>query len=415
MTDTPALPLDLLTEGPFLSHTPHTATHTAQLAGGFVGALHAYVVSTSRKESTEPPTSDDSIGDVMVAYKLLNDNEFGRAGSIKHGSAREALFYAGIANELRPALGFLIPAVYGARGVMESGDYEIALEFLAPDTAFLSVVAMGNQFKDMPAPGVAPAHDAYLADHNLGDLFSLVARAAAKLHAATWRDASLLKVPYLRGAPYYGDDEAEAGRVKWENVMADVARGWASAREPLDASGLYPRLIAAMDASLAASSWDRFRTAYAKLIDDGPFALGHGDFHGHNVFVRNDVGSGEWEVTLLDWAVVGPTHPMADLTQLVISDAPPALRREHEHAYVRAYWEALTAAGVDPAAFTFDDAWLAYRAGWGVGRWLWMIGVLGLFSLPDAIYGYFAAQVEAFLADHADVAPADNVYLIHCL
>jgi hypothetical protein len=193
----------------------------------------------------------------------------------------------------------------------------------------------------------------------------------------------------------------------WEASMAFARDGWVNGREAGVAAGVKMDSLVSdvVSASFAKTNWEAFQDELKTI----PLALVHGDFHPSNIVLRQPPQPYEAEpesvkVLLVDWEVVGVGSGAQDIGQFMISHAAPASRRTYEADMLSTYQSALKAHGVDadPALIKRE-----YVNG-GVGRWVWMLGVLFGMKLPVPVLQFFHDQVHAFLLDHgvsADNAP----------
>jgi len=213
-------------------------------------------------------------------------------------------------------------------------------------------------------------------------------RLAAHIHAATWRDDSLIHLDWLRTARWRRGEDREA----WEAVQQAYKAGWAACRAREDLKDIWDsHLVACMDSALEKASWDGFQ---ARLQSE-PWCFLHGDFHPGNV-LRLEDGS----IKFVDWEMVALGSGPKDVAQFLISHPSPALRRAEEKGLVDGYIatlrEGLAANGV-PEVPTSDELWQMYRD--GVAWWLSML-VIMLPYTPVPMSRFFHDQVAAFLHDH---------------
>ena len=113
---------------------------------------------------------------------------------------------------------------------------------------------------------------------------------------------------------------------------------------------------------------DNYRSV-ARLIDERPQTVMHGDAHPGNVYFRDGAAG------LLDWQAVRRGHPGRELAYTLVTSMTPADRRQHQHDLLDVYRRAL-AAGAGPQ-LDRDGMWLRYRQG--------------------ALYPYVAALITAGL------------------
>jgi hypothetical protein len=99
---------------------------------------------------------------------------------------------------------------------------------------------------------------------------------------------------------------------------------------------------------------DNYR-AVAKLIDEQPNTVMHGDAHPGNVYFRNG------EAGLLDWQAVRRGHPGRELSYTLVTGMTTADREACQRDLLTTYRRALAAAG--GPELNGDDLWLRYRQG----------------------------------------------------
>ncbi|OBI78222.1 phosphotransferase [Mycobacterium sp. E740] len=113
---------------------------------------------------------------------------------------------------------------------------------------------------------------------------------------------------------------------------------------------------------------DNYR-AVARLIDEPPHTVMHGDAHPGNVYFRGDVAG------LLDWQAVRRGHPSRELAYTLVTSMTPEDRRTHQRDLLDLYRQTLTACG--GPQLDRDELWHRYRQG--------------------ALYAYVAALITAGL------------------
>lgn len=99
---------------------------------------------------------------------------------------------------------------------------------------------------------------------------------------------------------------------------------------------------------------DNYR-AVAKLIDEQPNTVTHGDAHPGNVYFRNG------EAGLLDWQAVRRGHPGRELSYTLVTGMTTAGRRSCQRDLLAIYRRSLAAAGGPDLGA--DELWLRYRQG----------------------------------------------------
>jgi Phosphotransferase enzyme family len=107
--------------------------------------------------------------------------------------------------------------------------------------------------------------------------------------------------------------------------------------------------------------------AVARLIDEPPHTVMHGDAHPGNVYFRNGVAG------LLDWQAVRRGHPARELAYTLVTSMTTADRQASERELLDDYRRALASAG--GPELDRDDLWDRYR--------------------QAALYAYVAALITA--------------------
>ncbi|WP_172800625.1 phosphotransferase [Mycobacterium sp. IS-1496] len=107
--------------------------------------------------------------------------------------------------------------------------------------------------------------------------------------------------------------------------------------------------------------------AVARLIDEPPHTIMHGDAHPGNVYFRSGAAG------LFDWQALRRGHPSRELAYTLVTSMTPADRQESQRDLLDTYREALAAAG--GPELDRDDLWHRYR--------------------QAALYAYVAALITA--------------------
>ena len=119
--------------------------------------------------------------------------------------------------------------------------------------------------------------------------------------------------------------------------------------------------------------------AVARLIDEPPHTVMHGDAHPGNVYFRNGAAG------LLDWQAVRRGHPGRELAYTLVTGMTPADRRAHQRDLLDTYRRALAASG--GPELDRDELWDRYCTG--------------------ALYAYVATLITAGMGG----MQADNIAL----
>jgi Ecdysteroid kinase-like family len=228
---------------------------------------------------------------------------------------KESRFYELIA----PSVDVPLAVAYHNDARPDSGEYILLLEDLGDMRA-------GDQ--------LAPISDAEIVDI-LGHL--------AGLHAAWWNDPKL--VEFAAWLPGVGSPFFEIVK----GAFFDQA-----SRYPWDKEHLVPSWVGDM-VNLVMENYDEFLAA---MIGNGAETFVHGDFRIDNMMFGTPGSSRDF--ALLDFQISMRGNPMADVVYFLSGSLPIEQRRGNERGFVRAYHDALLAAGVD--GYSFERCWEDYVA-----------------------------------------------------
>lgn len=166
-----------------------------------------------------------------------------------------------------------------------------------------------------------------------------------------------------------GDD---AGQAIIEGLAGVHAQFWNDSRFDTELSWVQPAMRGAFGAKLIDNAREQFAADFppvfdelcllysehheriCELFDEGEQTLIHGDTHAGNQFM-----SAEGEVGLYDWAVISRSPGIRDVAIYLGNSCPTEVRRANQERWIRAYRDALVAAGVD--APSYDLLWERYR------------------------------------------------------
>lgn len=291
----------------YLSHLLGRSVTSVSIIGGDAG-------TSSRARMAL--TGDDVPRSVFV--KMPAETAATRLmGELGRLAATETRFYRELAPELTG-----VPASYGSVFDSTTGRFVLVLEDLAADSC---------EFPDTL--------------HPLGaDRAGLIVDLLARLHATFW----------------------------------DRVPGWLYTASGDTASLLTGRLLKTSSRRIAdrtdiAVGTGRFiddnYRAVARLIDEPPHTVMHGDAHPGNVYFRNGAAG------LLDWQAVRRGHPSRELAYTLVTSMTPDDRRTHQRELLDRYRQTLAACG--GPRLDRDELWHRYRQG--------------------ALYAYVAALITAGL------------------
>ena len=242
-----------------------------------------------------------------VATRLMS--EIGRLG------ATETRFY----RELSPQLSG-VPTCHGSAFDSMTGRYVLVLEDLPADEC---------EFPDTLNP-IEP------------DRAALIVELLAKVHATFWD----------RAPAWTYTASGDTASLVVGSMLKTAARRIA---ERTDIPVERGRFI------------DENYRAVARLIDEPPHTVMHGDAHPGNVYFRNG------EAGLLDWQAMRRGHPSRELAYTLVTAMTPADRRAHQRELLDVYRKALAAGGGPD--LDGEELWERFRQG--------------------AMYAYVAALITA--------------------
>jgi len=247
---------------------------------------------------------------------------------------------------------------------------------------------LGNQIWGLPEDFIPPLTKV----ETLRKAFSM----AAALHSKYWRSTELFKKPFLNNVTFYQGKE----RSRWEKGMQVLRERWELAKKTkVEGFEISEELRQIVDKSFQNTTWDKFQ---AHLKDEKtPWTLCHGDFHGSNMFCCEgvDQDKDDLDFVMIDWSEVGPFEPTLDISQMVVSDVPPELLKEHSRELVEFYWHELKKGGVDEESWTVEDCWKAFCRT-GAEKWIVFLPLLFTLNLPAVACKYFHDQTLSFIRNH---------------
>jgi hypothetical protein len=199
----------------------------------------------------------------------------------------------------------------------------------------------------------------------------------AKLHAATWQNASLASAEWVQS------------RIETYFLQRGVA----------DIQGNFDNGIGAgvpKEAQDAQRLVDCMHRLAIEAPKAEPWSLVHGDSHVGNLYL-----DGERRPSFVDWQMVqrGPWY--IDVGYHLASALTVEDRRQHEQDLVRHYLDELTALGIE--APSLADAWAGVRRGMVYGFFCWGITL----KVDPAITSILLTRLGTATADHDAFAALD--------
>ena len=203
---------------------------------GLVGSMTRVLIqynSESRKSGQNPAS---------LMLKMSNTHSKFSTRRIAMGGHREALFYSSdLASSLPQGC---LPKIIYSYGSGWLGEFVILMEDIKvrnPDAVGVNML-LGNQIWGVP-PSIKVRDDPI-------PLLKKMYAQAAEFHAAFWRDRTLLKQEWMKGAPWHNGQ----GRARWELALQRAVAAWerAKEREAKSKGGIKfsPKLLKIMDRSL---------------------------------------------------------------------------------------------------------------------------------------------------------------------
>lgn len=276
-----------------------------RIGTGQVGMCIRYVLELEGADDTTPRT--------LVGKFASDDPTSRQTGILLKNYIKEVSFY----RELVSRLSISTPRCYYADIEGDGPDFVLLLEDMAP-------AEQGDQLA-----GCSPE----------------IARAAVLelvgLHAPSWRDESL-RGPEWLGEP--SDFSVQMGRMLYKTNLAGFLERYGARLAP-DEAGIIE--------AAAESTGPPFQ-----LLGDA-WSLVHIDYRLDNLLI--DERTSPPRISVVDWQSVSLGSPLSDVSYFLGAGLVPEVRREHEESIVRAYYDALLAAGV--ADYAWEQCWRDYRVG----------------------------------------------------
>ncbi|MEM7080380.1 MAG: phosphotransferase [Pseudomonadota bacterium] len=278
----------------------------ARVGTGQVGMCQRYELRYAEPVPGAPAT--------LVA-KFASDDPTSRAtGVLLRNYIKEVSFY----QQMQGRLGIRTPKCYFADIVDEGPEFIVLMEDLAP-------AEQGNQLE-----GTSP------------DIARAAVLELVGLHAPGWRDHSLQDLRWL-----VGDDSAlekQHTNLYAHHLPSFIDRYGAHLSD--DQRRIIKRVGEAADTPLNGELPEHF-------------SLVHIDYRLDNMMIL-PVADG-YEITVVDWQSISLGAPLNDVAYFMGAGLLPEVRAEVEEDIVRAYHQALLAAGVERLGW--EECWHGYRRG----------------------------------------------------
>lgn len=291
----------------------------------------------------ELTSSDDTKESKTLVAKQVSPSELQLSRTL--GLAREAIFYEKLAPKIKipsskdrsdsssEQTDPCIPKIYYSSGDMNDGSKIVVMEDLSDgfvDSGILFGPGNPNNWKRDLIKKIADAFPtSVLTSFEVANQTFL---AIANVHAAFWRDTTLLGEDWLRGSSWIrGQDEdawwASQGmiRTQWKNYVSnynDEGIRW----DPL--------VWEIVDKAVKGISWELYRK---RLNENANFCLVHGDFWPGNIMISKE-SNGTQELRLLDWEMVGK---FISSEQLWIFRIKIRLATSHTHLLIHTIFQFL--------------------------------------------------------------------------
>jgi hypothetical protein len=268
---------------------------------------------------------------------------------------REVLFYRDIA----PTVGLRVPKGYVTEFDPETHHFALVMEDVSP-------AAGGDQVAGLPLEHTRLALDALAALH------------------ANWWDRPELKPLETAIQPF--------GEGPWVGTGAHVAAAW-PAFKPFLSARASPALVRIAE---------RIGSAIEPMMRDiarAPRTLCHGDFRADNLmFAQGEDGPA---LVTLDWQVAQQARGAVDVSQLLSISVTTELRRAHEGALLRGYFDKLLAGGVQ--GYAYDEFFHDYRRGLLIALFYAILsGGANDLTQPraEALFDSAVRRLDAVVEDH---------------
>lgn len=300
------------------------------------------------------PTTAEAITPVWLSSVLgtsVRSVEVSAVGTGQMGdSARLSLVYDDPAAPLPATMVVKLPAADPtSRATAVAGrSYEIEVRFyqqLAPHlpvrTArlFHADVEPGTADFVLVLEDLAPARQGDQLAGCSVDQAALAVTEVAKLHAPRWGDPGLAGIEWL--------DRRHARRAL--DPLTLMPQLWIGFTDRYG-DALDPEVIEVGERFIA-----RLATWYDRRPE--PWSIVHNDYRLDNLLFGDHAGGPP--IAVVDWQTTSHGPPVADVSYFVGAGLLPDQRRRHELDLVRAYHQAVTAAGVQ--GWSWDRCWEDYR------------------------------------------------------
>lgn len=279
--------------------------------------------------------------------------------------------------------------------------------------ALSSVLRMTNTELDFyrcvrnEVPSVAP--EAYGMVYGTGGRFLLLLE---DLGAGGGLTYSLADEAELRHFELLVDSLAHLHATYWESPRFGTDLGWVKPQRQRPGYGLLTTLFKACRRKILRSDRSipqpvrrltelltREAGTLARLFEQGPRTLAHGDTHTGNSFARADGTAG-----FLDWQVVHQVCGVRDVAYMLGTSLSTELRRKHERWLIERYVSRLAERGIHDLDYT--TAWELYRV-FAVDAWDAVVTTAAFAGLQEP------ENVErAFARGLATVADLESVQAI---
>jgi hypothetical protein len=250
-------------------------------------------------------------GPATIVAKIPSQDATSRNAGVALGTYRkESSFY----RDLRDRLPVRAPHCHYVDFDEATSEFVLLLEDLAP-------AVQGDQIRGCSV-----------------DEAELAVLELPRLHAPMWGDPKLGDTEWLSGG--YGENPEMTAQ--FVGFLFNGFKDRYSARIDDDVLALAERMFTKMTAM-----YD---------LGDRPRTLQHSDYRLDNMLFGTAEGGPP--IAVVDWQTVAHGYGVADLSYFIGAGLTVEDRRAHEEDLVRAYLDAMVAAGVD---LTWDELWWQYR------------------------------------------------------
>ena len=258
----------------------------------------------------------------------------------------ETRFYQQLAGEV----GFSTPKMYYGDIDMESGDFVLLLQDLAPAQVADQIAGLTTVQTD------------------------LAVRELAKFHAKWWEHPRLQELDWM-----------------W--LMNHPVRAATSQQSYQQAWGPFVDNFGASIPPEIMDMGERFGERIVAILDQmsaGPLTISHGDYRPDNLFFATPAGGDP--LTVIDWQIMSIGPGTFDFSYFLLGSLRPGERKARETELIKMYHDILVEGGV--TNYSYDQCWQDYRIS-SLFCWLYTVIALGTLDVANERgLALFTANIE---------------------